>query len=114
MYGADVRRSGTLEERHRLLARVKPGQQHRGRPTRLAAVKASSGAGTAASTPPMNHWLQGYCTVISLGHGQRQALHAHLVQKCVSLRVHLCCILGLQGSGTVILGQMARQDTRNS
>jgi hypothetical protein len=31
------------------------------------------------------------------GRGRMQALHAHLVQRCASLRVRLCRVRGLQG-----------------
>jgi hypothetical protein len=40
----------------------------------------------------------GHCEARHLGHGQRQALHAHLVQRCASLRARLCRVRGLQGN----------------
>ena len=69
------------------LAGTWSGQFRRGRSTRAATVRAPSWV--IEDSTPRSRLLRGTGTVRHLDSGQMLALHAHLVQRCVSLRVRV-------------------------
>ena len=85
--------------RCRLLIWMWAGQHCKGKGTRSAAVRAPWCI-IAEIMLSQVRFLQDLVTDRRLGRGQMEALHAHLVQRCASLR--LCPVRGLQGKGTAI------------